>query len=233
MFRNGAVVVREVVLKRAKCFVNSRVSFQPFVRRNSSSKHPPSFINAKATSSSIDETDESSDEEADHNKTPYPTIDLAKWVDTTVTALNGKVFPAPKAVIAPKKAAPFPTQQCFSLLDDSMVSVPHDIDSEIKVVMFSFRHYGFSLLRSWMDELENEANFKKYTKRPKTGSCAIPAPSYKVIEICYVETGILSIAKHLTAKNLRSKLEQHRLPLAFVKYGGIMVSSESKLEWTL
>lgn len=230
MFRNGAVVVREVVLKRANCFVHSRVSLQPFMRRSSStisSKHPPSFINTKAPSSVSDETDESSDEEGHHNKTQYPTIDLAKWVDTTVTALNGKVFPAPKDVIASKKAAPFPIQPCSSLLDDSMVNVPHDIGAEIKVVMFSFRHYGFSLLRSWMDELEDEANFKKYTKRPKTGSSAIPAPSYKVVEICYVETGILSIAKHLTAKNLRSKMEQHRLPLAFVKYGGIMVSSEA------
>lgn len=227
MFRSGAVVVREVVFKRATSLRLCPGSLQPLVMARPastfSSRRTPSFISSKASPSAADETDDSSDED-DSNKSPYPTIDLAKWVDTTVTALNGKVFPAPKAVIGSKKAAPFPDQQCYSLLDDNMVNIPHDIDAEIKVVMFSFRHYGFSLLRSWMDELENEANFKKYTKRPKTGSSAIPAPSYKIIEICYVETGILSIAKHLTAKNLRSKIEQHRLPLAFVKYGGIMVS---------
>lgn len=155
---------------------------------------------------------------------PPPMIDLAKWVDTTVTAMNGKVFESATELIPVDQAKVFPTQDCFCLLEGEPASIPHDIVADVKVVMFSFRHYGFSLLRSWMDVLDEQKEVLSNAKN-NCNESTILSSQIQMVEICYIETGIFSMAKNMMAKSVRNKVESNRLSNSYLKFGGIMVSS--------
>jgi ATPase complex subunit ATP10 len=151
---------------------------------------------------------------------PPRMIDLAKWVDTTVTAMNGKVFDSSPELIPVDQAKEFPVQDCFCLLDGDQLNIPHDIDGDVKIVMFSFRHYGFALLRSWMDALD--AEILSNTNQTVGDESATLSSQIKMVEICYIETGILSMAKNMMAKSMRNKIESNRLSNSYLKFGGIM-----------
>jgi ATPase complex subunit ATP10 len=148
-------------------------------------------------------------------------IDLAKWVDTTVTAMNGKVFESTTELIPIGQAKVFPTQDCFCLLDGEPASIPQDIVADVKVVMFSFRHYGFSLLRSWMDALDEQKEVLSNAKN-NCNESTILFSQIQMVEICFIETGIFSMAKNMMAKSVRNKVESNHLSNSYLKFGGIM-----------
>lgn len=191
---------------RRNNFINGR-SVSTF-----SSSSPSSGTPTEVSKHSVDEND----------NLPPPMIDLAKWVDTTVTAMNGKVFETSPALIPVGESINFPIQDCYSLQDGLSINVPHEIEADVKVVMFSFRHYGFALLRSWLDALEQDAPTQQ-NKKSKKEVISEVSPSVKIIEICYIEAGILSMAKNMMAKSMRNKVETHRLSQSYIKFGGIMV----------
>lgn len=138
-------------------------------------------------------------------------VDLVKWLDTSVVNRQGRLFEPEKSLIPADKAIAFPPIECQCLLDGRDATVPSDSFGKTKLVVFSFRHYGFSLLRSWMDSFTAKIE-------PK-----LPKDAIDIIEVCFVEAGMFSLAKNMMSRSLRSKVESRRLNRTYVMFGGVMV----------
>jgi hypothetical protein len=148
---------------------------------------------------------------------------LARWLDMSVTHRQGKAFSyVMKDVIPKKQAIPFPSVDCYrldtllngstnlSMLPDSFSSV--DANASVpspKVVIFSFKNYGFSLLRGWLDEFLHSSE---------------PSLATPVYEICFIEYSFLSMAKGFFAKNIRNQILPSQYENTFLKFGGIQAS---------
>lgn len=75
---------------------------------------------------------------------------LASWLDVTIVKRKGRCFDASKSLITAVDADTFPSIN-VTTLDGNDIAVPRDVDGNVKLIVFSFKHYGFSLVRSWID----------------------------------------------------------------------------------
>lgn len=143
---------------------------------------------------------------------------LAKWLDTTVTLREGKAYPLMTNIVPKEKGIPFPFLECFplqSLIDGTSQKtyIPEAFNNDsnkkqVKIIFFSFKHYGFSIVRSWLDSFSNDQIFLKTS-------------SY---ELCFIEFSFLSMAKGFFANNIAKLLTKEQSEKTFLKFGGIAVS---------
>jgi hypothetical protein len=139
------------------------------------------------------------------------TATLAKWLDVSVVKKQGKVFETQSKLMDASLAENFPSMQCNELVSGDTVQFPKKIEADVKLVIFSFKHYGFTLLRSWLDPFIEEYNLKANQK--------------KIIanEICFVEYSFLSMAKSMFSHSIRQNIHATQLNHTFIKFGGVLV----------
>jgi hypothetical protein len=151
---------------------------------------------------------------------------LAKWLDMSVTHREGKAYSHVMTQAVPKdRSVPFPLVDCYRLntllngstnpavLPDAFSSSDAGVSTASpKVVIFSFKNYGFSLLRGWLDEVLHSSD---------------PFLAIPVHEICFIEYSFLSMAKGFFAKNIQNQILPSQYDNTFLKFGGIPVSTHS------
>ena len=172
------------------------------------------------------------DTAAEHYKSDTQT--LARWLDVSVVKKKGRAFEADTELLPAKDAKVFPLVKGYTL-NSKDVNVPDSIvqqalakvggadssnqgsgsssssssSSGPRLVAFSFKHYGFTLVRSWLNPF-----LDKFGRGP---SSPIPA-----IEICFVEYGFLSLTKNIFATNLKSQIDAAQHDLTALSFGGVM-----------
>ncbi len=142
---------------------------------------------------------------------------LARWLDVSVVKRKGRAFDADTQLIPAKNAHKFPQIQVSSLHGEQAV-IPQVVDADVKLIVFSFKHYGFSLVRSWMDPFL--ARFPTPPYPPSSSSSSATA-----VEICFVEFGFLSMAKNLFASSIKNNIAPSQIDYTFLAFGGVIVSS--------
>jgi hypothetical protein len=159
------------------------------------------------------------DTAVEHYKSDTQT--LARWLDVSVVKKKGRAFEADAELLPAKDAKVFPLIKGYTL-NSKDVEVPDAIvrqaagaqqstaqDLGVRLVAFSFKHYGFTLVRSWLTPF-----IEKFGKGP---TASIPA-----IEICFVEYGFLSLTKNVFAANLKSQIDPAQHDLTALSFGGVM-----------
>jgi len=162
---------------------------------------------------------------------------LARWLDVGIVKRKGRAFDADTSLIPAARAVDFPPiaaytlnrvdvlvpntilqqareqkdqQETAAFSSESSPLPPSPSTSAIpKLVAFSFKHYGFTLVRTWVDP---------FLKRFGGGSDAL----VPVMEVCFVEYGFLTLAKNVFASNLKAQIPASQLDLTAFSFGGVM-----------
>ena len=146
---------------------------------------------------------------------------LAKWLDVGIVKRKGRAFDADTSLIQANEAISFPVVRGYNL-DGNEVVVPDNVLASAKLVCFSIKHYGFTLVRSWCDP---------FVQRYAADSSASIGQTSKVqcAELCFVEYGFLSMAKNVFAQNLKSKVLEQQHQFTVLSFGGLNVSYVSSI----
>ena len=156
-----------------------------------------------------------------HYKTDTQT--LANWLDVSIVSRKGRAFAADRDLLDADsmEAISFPFLQVTTLkgedvtLPDAMVTVEEEegsaggqVTSGVKVVCFSFKQYGFGLLRTWLEP---------FWDRYGMGiSATVPS-----LEICFVEHGFLSFARSIFTANIKEKVPSDNHDLTMLSFGNV------------
>jgi hypothetical protein len=135
---------------------------------------------------------------------------LAKWLDVGIVKRKGRAFDADSCLIAANEAAPFPAVRGYNLNGTDMVVPDTAKSSHAKLVCFSIKHYGFTLVRSWCDP---------FVQRFAAEHCS----TVQCYELCFVEYGFLSMAKNVFAQNLKPKILEQQHGSTILSFGGLNV----------
>lgn len=130
------------------------------------------------------------------------------WLNIAALENNGRVFSPPSTLSQVKESPVFPNVRA-DCLDGTNAQLPAALKSKAKLISFSFKHYGFDIVRKWNDYVH-----QKYFQDTKIDT----------IELCYVEFGFLSMAKSLYINNIKRSIPNDRHKNTFVVFGGIQVS---------
>ena len=76
-----------------------------------------------------------------------------KWYDFSVVKEKGKAFPTENEIKGAESSSTFPEFHGFDLNDNKILSPPENND--IKIVALSICDYGFTIVRSWLDNYRN------------------------------------------------------------------------------
>lgn len=159
---------------------------------------------------------------------------LAQWLDVSIVARKGRAFDADKGLISKAKADTFPVVKAFNLEGGNVV-IPDHIDAKAKLIVFSFKHYGFSLVRSWIDPFIAKYNAPTLPVTSVSGANAsivetagavakVPNTGAVAYEICFVEYGFLSMAKSVFAGNIKGNVDPSQVDKTALVFGGVRVS---------
>lgn len=122
----------------------------------------------------------------------------------------------------------FPTLQAHGL-NGTEISIPAGIPGKAKLVVFSFKHYGFSLIRSWIDPYiaryvdtttTTDSTVVGEKKGVSDDDAAVAAVAF---EICFIEYGFLSIAKSVFVNNIRNSIDPSQIDRTAIVFGGVKV----------
>mmetsp|Transcript_30448 Transcript_30448/g.52134 ORF Transcript_30448/g.52134 Transcript_30448/m.52134 type:complete len:247 (-) Transcript_30448:68-808(-) len=155
---------------------------------------------------------------------------LAKWLDVSTVSRHGREFDAYTHLQAPSKADTFPNAQVLTL-ESKSITIPTAIDAKAKLVCVSFKHYGFTLLRSWLNPFIAKYNPSAVVQKDQDGYIDTAAvtttpgglsnPTGAIAyEICFVEFGFLSMAKSLFASNIRGTVDPSQVNRTGMIFGG-------------
>ena len=146
---------------------------------------------------------------------------LANWLDVSIVSRKGRAYAADRDVLDPDcmEAITFPFLQVTTLngedvtLPDALVTVEEGEDggtvsSGVKVVCFSFKQYGFGLVRTWLDPF-----WERYGRGV---SASVPS-----LEICFVEHGFLSFARSIFTANIKEKVPEDNHSLTMLSFGNV------------
>lgn len=148
---------------------------------------------------------------------------LANWLDIGIVSRKGRAFSADYKVLDENsmEAMIFPFLKVSTLngedvtLPDALVTSIEEeeegaaVTSGVKVVCFSFKQYGFGLLRSWLEPI--------WGKYGQGVSASVPT-----LEICFVEYSFLSMAKSMFVSSIKEKVPEANHPLTALCFGGVM-----------
>lgn len=155
---------------------------------------------------------------------------LAQWLDVSIVSKKGRAFDADADLVVKSKAEVFPTAKVFNL-DGQSISIPDDIDAKAKLVVVSFKGYGFNLLRTWIDPFIARFNNpvpaiadggKNFTVNDIVKPLSKPNGAL-AFEICFVEYGFLSFAKSIFASNIRNNVDPSQVNRTGMIFGGAKV----------
>jgi hypothetical protein len=135
---------------------------------------------------------------------------IARWLDMSVTKSNGRLFDADSELLDVERTILFPDVKCSSL-DGQPAVIPSQIQADAKLVVLSFKQYGFQLVRSWLDPFV--AHFSSYQGNQKIVA----------MELCFIEHSFLSMAKGVFASGIRRSVAPSQLDKTFLTFGGINV----------
>lgn len=143
----------------------------------------------------------------------------ARWLDIGVVKRKGRVYDATSKLIPAAQAMTFPNVQCTSI-DGVNRSIPLDLPAEhkVKLVVFSFKHYGFTLVRSWLDPF-----IQKYP------SSEVAKNQVAAVEICFIEYGFLAMAKNIFINSIKNNIADSQSQNTYLTFGGVTVSMLSLL----
>ena len=134
---------------------------------------------------------------------------LARWLDVSVIKRRGKVYEADaKLIPVQDDMFKFPSVE-GTTLKGADVKFPDSVDAKAKFICFSFKAFGFHLIRSWVEPF-----IKEFPR--------VENPSVKMIEISFVEFGFLSLAKNVFISNLKTKVAESQQDLTLVSFGNLM-----------
>lgn len=162
------------------------------------------------------------------------TKSLARWLDFSVVKYKGRAFDADIDLIPYELSNTFPLLKGLTL-NDREVNFPADLHNnnvhEVTLVCLSFKHYGFTLVKSWLDPYKNFLK-NKNTGRSNSnimgnnsssignmGNNKWSKVSYK--EICFVEYGFMSFARKLFADNLKKEIDVYSHDHTILSFGKI------------
>jgi len=162
---------------------------------------------------------------------------LAKWLDVSIVSKKGRAFEADKYLIVPSKADVFPPAKVYNL-DGQSITIPTAIDAKAKLVVVSFKHYGFSLLRSWIDPFIAKFNTPALPASGNSGEIQdVSSDASTVVagglsnpegaiayEICFVEYSFLSMAKSMFLSNVKTTVHPSQVNRTGMIFGGVRVS---------
>ena len=131
----------------------------------------------------------------------------------------GRAFDANTSLIDASDADTFPNLRAHCL-NGSDITIPTDIQGKAKLVVFSFKHYGFSLLRSWIDPFVARYHNHDSSAEGIHNDHEIGAVAF---EICFIEYGFLSIAKSVFVKNIKLSIDPSRIDHTAIVFGGVKV----------
>lgn len=159
---------------------------------------------------------------------------LAQWLDVSIVSRKGRAFDASSELISKAKADTFPMTK-VNTLSGQVVTIPDHVDAKAKLIVFSFKHYGFTLLRSWIDpfiakynvaQLPDQAGESTATNSstPESAKKALSNPAGAVAyEICFVEYGFLSMAKGMFAQNIKQNINASQVDRTGLVFGKVKV----------
>lgn len=158
---------------------------------------------------------------------------LAQWLDVSIVSRKGRAFDASKSLISKADADSFPMTKVYAL-NGQNVTIPDHIDAKAKLVVFSFKHYGFSLVRSWLDPFIAKYNVPQLpadqtpnsaqTKETEGTKRGITNPTGAVAyEICFVEYSFLSMAKSVFANNIKQNVDPGQVDRTGLVFGNVKV----------
>lgn len=136
----------------------------------------------------------------------------------------GRAFDANSSLIDASDADTFPTLQAHGL-NGTEISIPTGIPGKAKLIVFSFKHYGFSLIRSWIDPY-----LARYIDTTTGSATAVEGERKRgsddaavAFEICFIEYGFLSIAKSVFVNNIRNSIDKSQIDRTAIVFGGVKV----------
>lgn len=135
---------------------------------------------------------------------------LAKWLDVGIVKRKGRAFDADSRLIQASEARTFPAVRGYNLNGTDIVVPDTATSSHAKLVCFSIKHYGFTLVRSWCDPFVQ----RFAAEHSSTVQC---------FELCFVEYGFLSMAKNVFAQNLKPKILEQQHDSTILSFGGLNV----------
>ena len=166
---------------------------------------------------------------------------LARWLDVGIIARKGRVFDADTSLISKSKADTVPMIR-VSNLNGKELTVPDQVEGKAKLIVFSFKHYGFSLVRTWIDPYlarfgnqsycggiaEASTNGKSAPTMTKgtTAVTTVASSGAVAFEICFVEYGFLSMAKSMFVNTIKSNTDPLQVANTGLKFGNVKVSCE-------
>lgn len=160
---------------------------------------------------------------------------LAQWLDVSIVSRQGRAFDASRELISKADAETFPATKVYSLGGQN-VTVPDHIDAKAKLIVFSFKHYGFSLVRSWIDPFIAKFNVPQLPDQSATSSTQIKETSENAkkalsnpngavaYEICFVEYSFLSMAKSVFAGNIKQNVNPMQVDKTGLVFGNVKVT---------
>ena len=174
---------------------------------------------------------------------------IFRWLDISIIKDRGRAFDANSTLIDRNKADVFHPVKGLGL-DGIQVMIPNsDLDHndiKAKLIVFSFKNYGFTLVRSWInpfidrfymlnkEDVQNSSNisspsvtipnsFENIDKvvHTKSNDCSTKRV-VNAYEICFVEYGFLSIIKNLFINNIKSTIHPAQVGTTAIKFGGLI-----------
>jgi ATPase complex subunit ATP10 len=137
---------------------------------------------------------------------------LLNWLDVSIIKKKGRAYSADLHLREKTTAEKFIKIKAYTILDKSCaITAPDDFfdESKVRLVVFSFKQYGFTLLRSWIDPFR--AKF-----------CTPPSKKVKTIEICFVQYGFLSFFQSLFAQSVRGQIsDPEQQASTALSFGGV------------
>lgn len=150
--------------------------------------------------------------QAEITKYKTDTETLAKWLDVSAIKVKGRVQPADTVLLSRNTASRFPTVKVQGL-NGIEVTVPGQIEGKVKLVVFSFKDFGFDVSKSWSDP------FIRRFLRNNADATNNPVAIYR---ICFVEHKFLSILKTVFINNLSKDMTPRDLDSTGLVFGGVM-----------
>lgn len=137
-------------------------------------------------------------------------------MDSSIISQNGRAFDADVQLLDRDRTIVFPNVPCSSLLNKQAL-IPHDCSSDVKLLVLSFKHYGFTVVRSWLDPYL-EAH---YQQAPSTSS---DAKKFDAIELCFFEHRFLSFARGYVGSGVKKLVPVEHQGSTYLSFGNNLVS---------
>ena len=185
-----------------------------------------------ATFTAGNKSDAPKPEKVDY-KTDYQT--LRKFTDVNIMAKQGKAYPFRDTLFSVEEAEVFPTVYGCSMNGVDLI-IPRNGGTDAKIVCFSIKEYGFTLVRKWCDPFT-----KRYKPTAEDDLAASELPAVEnftdlppptedvkkrvtISEVVFIEYSFLWFARNSFTNLTKKKLLPQQLATTILAFGPIQVS---------